>query len=265
MARIIAASPIISAVFVVGACAALARILTSRNYRDPVSLTLLACFLAFAAQLVATSKHFSLHYMVASWALTGAVLVLTIIEVRRLWPAVSPRLLVGAAGSVCIALASTSLIQLKGGAAEWIKLNGIGARLGNAVAAAAPACANVSSMFVRARENALGHGADMTLATPEMENSFSEAYARAFREPLLDHSFYRNVLLKNFRPYSYAQLATDYKCIVVRTSRELDANTSSGLLELGPDHCVIEYIHLYTVGIACRKILDVYAKESVPD
>jgi hypothetical protein len=75
---------------------------------------------------------------------------------------------------------------------------------------AGPSCANVSGMFVRAPENELNHGADMTLGTPAMENRFSVAYARAFEVPLLDHNFYRNLLLKNFRPYSYAQLATEF-------------------------------------------------------
>ena len=75
---------------------------------------------------------------------------------------------------------------------------------------AGPSCANVSGMFVRAPENELNHGADMTLGTGQMEDRFSEAYERAFKVPLLDHSFYRNLLLKNFHPYSYAQLAAEY-------------------------------------------------------
>jgi hypothetical protein len=66
-----------------------------RRYLDPISLTLVAAFLAFAAQLVATSKHFNLHYMIASWVLTGGVLVLTVIETRRLFPRLSPRAIVG--------------------------------------------------------------------------------------------------------------------------------------------------------------------------
>ena len=119
---------------------------------------------------------------------------------------------------------------------------------------AGPSCANVSGMFVRAPENELNHGADMTLGTPPMEDRFSEAYARAFKVPLLDHNFYRNLLLKNFHPYSYAQLAAEYPCIVVRTSLELNAKTSNGLLELKPDHCALEGIQIYTVGLACEKI-----------
>lgn len=264
MAQITAASPLISAVFALGTCVALARMLTSRNYRDPVSLTLLACGIAFAAQLVATSKHFSLHYMVASWTLTGGVLVLTIIEMRRLWPATSPRLLSGAAGLICIVLIATSLIEARREAVAWTGLNKIGARLSAAVVSAAPTCANVSAMFVRAPENELNHGGDMTLATPAMEARFSEAYARAFKAPLLDHNFYRNVLLRNFLVHSYAQLAGEYPCIVVRTSRELNARTSSGLLELRPDHCRVEDIHVYTVGLACGRIQDAYMSKSFP-
>src|SRR6266446_5370374 len=80
MAAIISAAPIISAVFTAGALVALTQMLTSRRYLDPISLTLVAAFLAFAAQLVATSKHFNLHYMLASWVLMGGVLVLTVIE-----------------------------------------------------------------------------------------------------------------------------------------------------------------------------------------
>ena len=72
--------------------------------------------------------------------------------------------------------------------------------------------------------------------------------------PLLDHSFYRNLLLKNFHPFGYAQLAAEYPCIVVRTFPELNAGTSYGLLELKPDHCLVDGIQVYTVGIACEKI-----------
>lgn len=87
-----------------------------------------------------------------------------------------------------------------------------------------------------------------------MVDRFSAAYGRAFKVPLLDHSFYRHLLLRDFHPYSYARLAAEYPCIVVRTSEELNANTSDGLLELNPDHCVVEGIQVYTVGIACEKI-----------
>jgi hypothetical protein len=59
MAAIISAAPIICAVFNAGALAAVAQMLISRRYLDPISLTLVAAFLAFAAQLVATSKHFT--------------------------------------------------------------------------------------------------------------------------------------------------------------------------------------------------------------
>lgn len=93
-------------------------------------------------------------------------------------------------------------------------------------------------MFVRAPENELNHGADLTLGFPEIEDRFSEAYTRAFKVPLLD-----NLLQRNFRPISYAQLAAEYPCIVVRTHPELDARTSVGLLELKPDHCLVEDIH----------------------
>ena len=106
----------------------------------------------------------------------------------------------------------------------------------------------------RAPENELNQGADMTLGTQQMEDRFSEAYARAFEVPLLDHNFYRNLLIKNFHPYGYAQLAAEYPCIVVRTFLELNAKTSNGLLELKPEHCSVEGIQVYTVGIACERI-----------
>src|SRR5258706_15065420 len=252
MAAIISAAPIISAVFTAGALVALTQMLTSRRYLDPISLTLVAAFLAFAAQLVATSN--SLHYMMASWVLTGGVLVLTVIEARRLFPRLSPRALVASSALVCAVLISTSLLEIRSEALKWIAFNKSGARLSQAVMMAGPSCANVSGMFVRAPENELNHGADMTLGTPQMEDRFSEAYARAFEVPLLDHNFYRNLLLKNFHPYSYAQLAAEYPCIVVRTSLELNAKTSNGLLELKPDHCSVDGIQIYTVGLACEKI-----------
>jgi hypothetical protein len=40
----------------------------------------------------------------------------------------------------------------------------------------------------------------------------------------------------------------------VRTSRELNSKTSNGMLELNPDHCSVQGIQIYTVGIACEKI-----------
>jgi hypothetical protein len=192
--------------------------------------------------------------MLASWVLTGGVLVLTIIETNRLFPTASPRVFVGAASLVCAVLISTTLVQIRSDALQWIALNNAGAKLSKAVVAAGPLCANVSGMFVRAPENELNHGADMTLGTQQMEDRFSEAYARAFKVPLLDHNFYRNLLLKNFHPYSYAQLVAEYPCIVVRTYLELNAKTSNGLLELKPDHCLVDGIRVYTVGIACEKI-----------
>ena len=97
MGEIISAAPVIAAVFMAGVSIALARMATSRRYLDAVSLTLVASFFAFAALLVATSKHFHLHYMLASWVLTGGVLVLTVIEARRLFPKVSPRVILGSA------------------------------------------------------------------------------------------------------------------------------------------------------------------------
>jgi len=97
MGEIISAAPVIAAVFMAGVSIALARMATGRRYLDAVSLTLVASFFAFAALLVATSKHFHLHYMLASWVLTGGVLVLTVIEARRLFPKVSPRVILGSA------------------------------------------------------------------------------------------------------------------------------------------------------------------------
>jgi len=252
---IIAAAPIISAVFLVGGSASIARMVTGRNYFDPVSLTLAAAFVAFSAQVAATAKHFALHYMIASWLLTGGVLVLTAIEIHRLFSSrVSCRATSAAAALVCAALMSATLFQIRLEASQWTVLNNIGAKLSRAVVQAGPSCANVSGMFVRAPENELNLGADMTLETDEMVTRFSEGYVRTFDVPLLDHSFYRHSLLKNFHPYSYAQLAAEYPCLVVRTLSELDPITSSGLLELKPDHCSFEGIQIYTIGIPCEAI-----------
>jgi hypothetical protein len=171
-----------------------------------------------------------------------------------LFPKVSPRTIVGSAALVCAVLISMSLLEIRSEALKWIALNNTGAKLSKAVVTAGPSCANVSGMFVRAPENELNHGADMTLGTQQMEDRFSEAYVRAFEVALLDHNFYRNLLLKNFHPYSYVQLAAEYPCIVVRTSLELNAKTSNGLLELKPEHCSVEGIQVYTVGLACEKI-----------
>jgi hypothetical protein len=234
---------------------------TSRRFLDPISLTLMACCFAFAAQLVATSKHFALHYMLASWVLTGGVLVLTFVEIRRLFPGASPRLLAGATVLVCAMPIAATLVQIRYDALQEMALNDIGAKLGQAVVAAGPACANVSSRFVRAPENDLSFGADTTLSTVKMEEQYSEVYQRAFKVPLLDHSSYLlGQLRKNFLPFSYPQLAAQYPCIVVRTSQPLNAATSLGLLELQPDYCLVDGISVYAIGIACEKIRSAYAK-----
>ncbi|MCP4619688.1 MAG: hypothetical protein GY844_25010 [Bradyrhizobium sp.] len=265
VAKIITADPIVVVVFVTGAAAALLQISRTRRYLDPVSLTLLAAFAVFAALVVATAKHFQPHYTLAAWTLIGGVLVLTFIELRRLWPALPSGWLAAASSALCLVLIASTLIHARNDAVAWGRLNRIGDRLSRAVIAAAPTCANVSGMFVRAPENHLNHGGDMTLATPQMENRFSDAYARVFDVPLLDHSFYRNGLFKNFHEYSYAKLAAEYPCVVVRVSQPLDAKSSAGLLELKPDHCIVEGIHIYTLGIACTKIRDGYASELAAD
>src|SRR5258707_534667 len=134
------------------------------------NLALLGFFAAFVAQLVATSKHFHLYYMLASWVLTGGVLVLAVVEARRLWPALSPRLAAGAAGLACIVLFATTLVEVRREAVAWIAANKVGARLSKAVVAAGPACANVSRMFVRAPENDLNFGGDTTFNTQQIED-----------------------------------------------------------------------------------------------
>lgn len=256
--RIVTADPVVVVVFVAGAALALLRIARTRRYLDPVSLTLLGAFAVFAALLVATAKHYNAHYTLAAWTLIGGVLVLAFIELRRLWPALPARGLAAANGALCLYLVASTLVQAQRDVAVSGRLDRIGARLSRAVMAAAPACANVSGMFVRAPENQLNHGGDMTLATPAMENRFSDAYARVLDVPLLDHSFYRNGLFRNFHAYSYAKLAADYPCVVVRTAQPLNEKSSAGLLELRPEHCMVEAVNVYTLGIACAKIREGY-------
>jgi hypothetical protein len=199
--------------------------------------------------------------MLASWMLTGGVLVLTLVEVRRLYPRVSPPLVAAATVAVCAMLIVPTLVQTRRQALVQIAYNNIGAKMGQAVVSAGPSCANVSTRFVRAPENELNFGADTTLSNQAMEERYSEVYQRAFKVPLLDHSsYYRGQLRKNFLAYSYPELAAEYPCIVVRAYLELGAATSLGLLDLNPDHCLVEDIHLYTVGIACEKIRSAYAK-----
>jgi hypothetical protein len=107
---------------------------------------------------------------------------------------------------------------------------------------------------MQAPEDELNFGGDSTLGTPEMQDRFAEAYARVFKAPLLDYNFYRDLLSRNFHPYSFRQLAAEYPCIVVRTAAELSPTTSNWLVELRPDHCVVDGIQVYAVGIACEKI-----------
>jgi len=257
MREVIAAVPLALGVYAVGAAGALAWFVRTRDWRDPVSLTLGAASLIFAAHLVATSKHFALHYMMASWALTGGVLVLVVVQVRRLLPGIPSAVLSLVAGGLCVATGVTTLIDARAVALQSAASNAIGARLSKAVVAAGPACANVSGMFVRAPENDMNHGWDMTLqlwGDQPMRERFSTAYESAFSVPLLDHNTYTHVLKKNFRTYSYAKLAADYPCLIVRSAVPLDEDNSIGLLALKPDHCEIEGIQIYTVGLACAKV-----------
>jgi hypothetical protein len=262
MGGIIVAAPLIFAIYIVAALASLAQIVRTRSHSDPVSLSLLAASAVFAVQFVLTSKHFALHYMMASWVIVGGVLVLTIVEIRRLTPAIPAGVLTAAAAAICAILISTTLFEVRRDAMHWVALDDVGARLSTAVVEAGPACANVSSMFVRAPENDLNHGYDMTMAgwgDQAMKDRFSAAYTHSFKDPLLDHNIYPYLLTKNFRPFTYASLAAEYPCIIVRTFFELNDENSAGLGELHPHHCVIEGIHVYALGIACAKIQRAYS------
>jgi hypothetical protein len=265
MSSIIAAAPLVFGLYILVALVSLAQIITAHGNSDAVSRSLLATFFVFVAQLAAASKHFALHYMMASWVLTGGVLVLAIVQIRRLIPAMPAGLLAGAAAASCAILISTTLSEAKRETVVWVELGDVGARLSKAVVEAGPACANVSSMFVRAPENELNFGWDMTMAAwgdQLMKERFSDAYARAFEVPLLDQDFYTHVLAKNFRPYTYAKLAGEYPCIIVRTNIELNGENSVGLMELNPEHCVIEGVHVYAIGMACAKVQRVFAGPS---
>ncbi|MCK1313383.1 hypothetical protein [Bradyrhizobium sp. 23] len=258
MKAIVVAEPIIFGIFSAGAILALSRMIKSRSFLDPISITLVASFLAMCAHLLATAKHFNLHYMLANWAATSGVVVLAVIEIRRLFPRVAPQFITKAAIFFCVAICGTTIVRARNDAVEQIAQDQIGAKLSNTILSAAGSCANVTGMFVRAPEHPLSFGDIFTLATPEMVKRFSDSYVRSFKNALLDHDLYRNGLFKNFQPYSYEQLFQEYPCVVVRTFNELTSETSSGLLELKPDRCVIDRIHVYTLGISCRKLLDTY-------
>lgn len=263
MREIAASAPLVLGVYVVAAGVALTWCVKNRSWRDPVSLTLGAAALIHAAHLVATSKHYALHYMLVPWVQTGGVLVLVLVQVRRLVPSLSPAALSLLAGSLCAVVSAATLIDARAVALQASASDAIGARLSRAVVAVGPACANVSGMFVRAPENDMNHGWDMTLqpwGDQAMRERISAAYAGAFTVPLLDHNTYTHVLKNNFRPYTYARLATDYPCIIVRSAVPLDAENSIGLLALNPDHCVIEGIHVYTVGLACAKVRESFER-----
>jgi hypothetical protein len=251
---IFSSGPLVCAVFIVGGLVAAAQMLRSRRFLDPVSLTLLATFLAFVVLLVATAKHYALHYMVASWVLMGGTLVLTVIETRRLIRRLSPRTLAGISAAVCAILIVTTLLGARRQAITEIARDEKGARLSQTIIKAAPSCANVSGMYLQAPENLMGLGADTAFGLKEIEDRFSDAYARTHKVPMLDHKIGRDLLYKNFHLYSYAALAKDYPCIVLRSDRELAPGSPEDLARLKPDHCMVEGVHVYTVGIACERI-----------
>jgi hypothetical protein len=252
--EIFASGPLVCAVFIVGALVSTAQILRSRRFLDPISLTLLATFLAFCVLLIATAKHYALHYMVASWVLMGGALVLTIIETRRLIPRSSPRALAGVSAALCAILIVTTLLTAHREATAEAAKDERGAKLSQTITRAAPACANVSGMYLRAPENLMGLGADTAFGLKEIEDRFSEAYARTHKLPLFDHKIGRDLLYKDFHLYSYAKLTEDYPCIVLRSDRQLASGSPEDLAKLNPDHCVVEGVQVYTVGIACEKI-----------
>jgi hypothetical protein len=255
---LVAEAPLVFAVYVVAAVTSLALMIRTRSCLDPISLTSLAAFIAFVLQVIATSKHFALHYMMASWVLTGGVLVLAGLETRRLFPVVPTTAIAGLAIAVSVFLVVGTLREARRQAIEWIHLDDIGARLSRAVETAGPACANVAGPFLRAPEDDESHGYDMTMSAwgdQAMKDRFSSSYVLAFGStPLLDYNPTYRVLSRNFRPYSFARLAAEYPCIVVRANVELDRDNSLGLLDMNPDHCVIEDIQIYTVGLSCAKI-----------
>jgi hypothetical protein len=262
MGSIVAAAPLVFGVYIVAALVSLAQMMRTQSHSDPVSRALLAAFIVFVAQLVATSKHFSLHYMMASWVLTGGVLVLIIVQIRRIVPAIPAGVLAAAATAICAILISDTLLETRREAIAWVALDKVGARLSKAVVEAGPTCANVSSLNVRAPENELTFGWEQTMSAwgdQPMKDRFSASYTRTFETPLLDQSIYTHILFRNFQPYTYAKLALEYPCVIVRTAKQLEAKSSAGLLEMRPDHCVMEGVHIYTLGIACEKIRNAYA------
>ena len=262
MGSLIAAAPLVFGLYIVATVLSLAQMVKARSISDPVSLALLAAFAVFGAQLVATSKHFSLHYMMTSWVLTGGVLVLTVVQIRRLIPAVPAGVITGAAAAFCAILVTITLTEARRAAIEQVALDNVGARLSKAVVEAGPTCANVSGMFIRAPENPLNFGWDTTMApwgNQVMKDRFSESYAKSFDVSLLDQNTSTRSLTKNFRPTTYKKLATEYPCIIVRTHVEAADSNTVGLFELKPDHCVIEGIHVYAVGIACAKVQRAFA------
>jgi hypothetical protein len=254
LGEIFSSGPLVCGVFVVGAVVAMAQIVRSRRFLDPLSLTLLATDLAFFVLLVATAKHFALHYMMASWVLMGGALVLTAIEARRLASWLSPRVLSGISAALCVILIATTLLSARRQAVAGIIEDEKGAELAKTIAEVAPACASVAGMFVHDPDNIMGLGHVYALGLKELADRFSDAYARTHRRPLLDHKVGRDLLYKNFHPYNYAQLAQDYPCIVLRSYQPLAPGSPADLARLNPDHCVIGGVHLYTVGIACEKI-----------
>ncbi len=128
MGEVIAAAPLVLGIYVAAASAALAWCVKNRAWRDPLSLTLSAASLIFAAHLVATSKHFALHYMMAPWVIAGGVLVLVIVQTRRLGPAIPATALALVAGSLCAVTSAVTLIDVRHTALESSALKCAGER-----------------------------------------------------------------------------------------------------------------------------------------
>jgi hypothetical protein len=247
------AAPQIFAAFALGCLVSIGRIIVTGDYQDRVSLTSIAFSIALALLTAATAKHFAVHYMIASWATCTGAIVLLLVEVDRSLQPIKRYAPIGIAAA-CLATMAFSLLAIHRDARELEAENIEGAAISQSIAERASSCANVTGIFLKDPDDAVSFGVENALATAKELNAFVEAYKYVFRAPMFEHGYYLPGLHIYFQPYSYAKLAGEYPCIVVRHFLALTPEQDPELFDLHPEICKMGQQYIYAVGISCAAV-----------
>jgi hypothetical protein len=254
MLLIVEAAPQIFVAFALGCLVSMRRIIITGDYRDRVSLTSIAFSISLALLMVATAKHFAVHYMIAGWATCTGAIVLLLVEVDRSLQPIKRYAPIGFAVA-CVATIAVSLLAVDRNARQLKAENLAGAAISQSIAERASSCDNVTGTFLNDPDDAVSFGVENALGTAKELNAFVEAYKHVFRAPMFEHGYYQPGLHRYFQPYSYARLSGEYPCIVVRHFTALTPEQDPELFNLHPETCNLGQQRIYTVGISCAAVI----------